>query len=369
MSDYYIGLMSGTSMDAVDVVLVDLADTQCRLIAQHSQAIPDNLKQSLLTLIEPAENEISLMMQHDVALGRLFAEAVNQLLIQSGYDHSEIKAIGSHGQTIRHYPTGQYPTTLQIADANIIAELTGITTVADFRRRDMAAGGQGAPLVPAFHNVMFHDDRKDQVIVNIGGIANVTLLPGKTNKVTGYDTGPGNCLMDSWVQQHLTINYDRDGEWGASGHVHPGLLERLLNDAYFSLPAPKSTGRETFNLGWLNEKLKSFPNLAPTDVQATLVELTARTISDAIELSLPSATQTMVCGGGVHNKYLMKRLDELLVQQHVSSTAHAGIDPDWIEAMAFAWLAKQTLEKKAGNLPEVTGAKHPVILGAIYPVI
>ena len=367
MSDYYIGLMSGTSMDAIDVALVDLDNKQCQLIAQYSHAIPADLKQSLLTLIEPTDNEISLMMQHDVALGRLFAEAVNQLLVQSKFNPSDIKAIGSHGQTLRHYPTGQYPTTLQIADANIITEQTGITTVADFRRRDIAAGGQGAPLVPAFHTVMFHDDKIDQVIVNIGGIANITLLPASTNKTGGYDTGPGNCLLDSWVQQHLSMNYDRDGEWGASGHVHPGLLERMLNDAFFSLPAPKSTGREYFNLNWLNEILKSFPNLAPQDVQATLIELTARTISDAIEQSLVTATQVMVCGGGVHNTHLMKRLDELLVEQYVTSTAHAGVDPDWIEAMAFAWLAKQTLERKAANLPAVTGAKHPVILGAIYP--
>ena len=367
MSDYYIGLMSGTSMDAIDVALVDLKDNQHQLITQYSHAIPADLKQSLLTLIEPADDEISLMMQHDVALGRLFADAVNQLLLQSGFNHSDIKAIGSHGQTLRHYPTGQYPTTLQIADANIIAELTGITTVADFRRRDMAAGGQGAPLAPAFHKVIFHNTEINQVILNVGGIANITLLPANNNKVSGYDTGPANCLMDGWVQQHLNINYDRDGEWGASGHVHPGLLERMLNDDYFSLPAPKSTGREYFNLNWLNEILQSFPNLAPHDVQATLAELTARTVSDAIQQSLPTAKQVMVCGGGVHNSYLMKRLDELLVEQRVTSTAQAGVDPDWIEAMAFAWLAKQTLENKTGNLPEVTGAKHAVILGAIYP--
>lgn len=366
MSDYYIGLMSGTSMDAIDAVLVDLANNECRLIAWHSHNIPSEVKQSLTGLIEPAPDEISLMMQMDVALGKLFADAVNQLLTQSGLQKSDIKATGCHGQTIRHYPTAHYPATLQIGDANTIAELTAITTVADFRRRDIAAGGQGAPLVPAFHQVIFNNPELDQVILNLGGIANITLLPARDKNVSGYDTGPANCLLDSWVQQHLRINYDRDGGWGASGHVHPGLLERLLNDPYFSLLPPKSTGREYFNLSWLNEDLKSFPGLAPQDVQATLVELTARSISDAIEQSLPGATRVLACGGGAHNKHLMQRLNELLVEQHVASTASVGVDPDWIEAMAFAWLAKQTMERKTGNLPEVTGAKHPVILGAIY---
>lgn len=367
MSDYYIGLMSGTSMDAVDVVIVDLEDNQCKLLKHYSHEIPVQVKKTLASLIEPAADEISRMMQMDVALGQLFAEAINQLLTQCELNRSDIKAIGSHGQTIRHYPAAQHPATLQIGDANIIAELTGITTVADFRRRDIAAGGQGAPLVPAFHNIIFHDSNLDQVILNLGGIANITLLTSNDNTVTGYDTGPANCLLDSWVHQHLKLNYDRDGEWAASGHVHPGLLERMLNDHYFALPAPKSTGREYFNLGWLNEILKSFPGLAPHDVQATLLELTARTISDAIEHSLPSATQVLVCGGGVHNKQLMLRLNELLVGQHITSTNSVGIDPDWIEAMAFAWLAKQTLSGKTGNIPSVTGAQHPVILGAIYP--
>ncbi|MGD8484134.1 MAG: anhydro-N-acetylmuramic acid kinase, partial [Thioalkalispiraceae bacterium] len=300
------------------------------------------------------------------ALGRLFAESVHQLLNQCRVPHSEITAIGSHGQTLRHYPHGQYPSTLQIADANIIAEQTGITTVSDFRRRDMAAGGQGAPLVPAFHQVIFHDPTQDRVILNIGGIANITLLPAN-GVVSGFDTGPGNCLLDSWVQQHLSINYDRDGEWGASGHVHPGLLERMSNDAYFSLASPKSTGREYFNLSWLNDILRSFPNLAAQDIQATLVELTARSISDAISETLPGCKQVMVCGGGIHNQHLMQRLDELLVEQRLLSTEQAGIAPDWVEAMAFAWLAKQTLENKPGNLPDVTGARKAVVLGAIYP--
>ena len=354
-------------MDAIDVALVDINDNNhCQLIAQHNHPIPEQLKQKLSSLIHPGENELARMMECDVELGKIFAEATNELLEQNNIEASQITAIGSHGQTLRHYPDNA--STLQIGDANIIAQLTGITTIADFRRRDMAAGGQGAPLVPAFHKMAFSHYESDQVVLNIGGIANITLIPAdKTNSVSGYDTGPGNCLMDEVALQHLKLPYDRDGEWGASGHVHPGLLERMLNDPYFAKAAPKSTGREFFNLNWLNEILKSFPNLAAQDIQATLRELTAQTICDAISNTMPTAKRVLVCGGGVHNSSLMKRLGELLVEQHVVSTAEENIDPDWVEAMAFAWLAKQTLENKTGNLPEVTGAQQSVILGAIYP--
>jgi anhydro-N-acetylmuramic acid kinase len=365
MGDYYIGLMSGTSIDAIDAALVELNSNQCKLIGHHSQPIPAELKESLLSLIEPGNDELARMMECDVELGKLFAEAANELIKKSNLSAKQIMAIGSHGQTLRHYP--DKATTLQIGDANIIAQLTGITTVADFRRRDMASGGQGAPLVPAFHNVMFSDYGHDQVIVNIGGIANITLLPADNKIISGYDTGPGNCLMDELALENLKLPYDRDGEWGASGHVHPGLLERMLNDLYFAKPTPKSTGREYFNKSWLDEILKSFPNLAAQDIQATLRELTAQTISDAINSSMPTVKRVLVCGGGVHNSALMKRLDELLVEQQVDSTAIEDIDPEWIEAMAFAWLAKQTLENKPGNLPDVTGATQGVILGAIYP--
>ncbi|MEJ2142935.1 MAG: anhydro-N-acetylmuramic acid kinase [Gammaproteobacteria bacterium] len=368
MGAYYIGLMSGTSMDGIDAALVELDDNHCQLIAHHTHPIPDELQQSLLSLIEPGDNELARMMDCDVQLGNLFAVAANALLTKSDINSSQVIAIGSHGQTLRHYPDSKNPSTLQIGDANIIAHETGIMTVADFRRRDMAAGGQGAPLVPAFHKVMFSTDKNDQVVVNIGGIANITLLPADSDKkVCGFDTGPGNCLMDELAQQHLKLAYDRDGEWGASGHVHPGLLERMLNEPYFARTAPKSTGREYFNHQWLTELLKSFPNLAAQDIQATLCELTAQTICDAIICSMPSAKRVLICGGGVHNTALMNRLDELLIEQQVASTEIDNIDPDWVEAMAFAWLAKQTLENKPGNLPEVTGARHPVVLGAIYP--
>ena len=366
MGDYYIGLMSGTSMDGIDAALVELDQDHCQLIAHHSHTIPEQLKQSLISLVKTGEDELARMMLCDVQLGNLFAEAANELISHSKIKPSQVKAIGSHGQTLRHYPDNA--ATLQIADANIIAQLTSITTVADFRRRDMAAGGQGAPLVPAFHKEIFSGYAHDQVILNIGGIANITLLPADTNdNISGYDTGPGNCLMDDVALQHLKLPYDRDGEWGASGHIHPGLLERMLNDPYFSKAVPKSTGREYFNPHWLDEILKSFPNLAAQDIQATLRELSAQTICDAINNSMPSAKRILVCGGGVHNTALMNRLDELMPGQQVASTITEDVDPDWVEAMAFAWLAKQTLNNKPGNLPEVTGATQAVILGAIYP--
>lgn len=367
MSNLYIGLMSGTSVDGIDAVLVSFNAQQIKLLASSHTAIPEELQTSLLAFNAPAQDELARYASCDVLFGRLLAQAVNTLLESTAYSAADIMAIGSHGQTVRHYPIGKTPTTLQIGDPNIVAELTGITTVADFRRRDMAAGGQGAPLVPAFHKVLFSAFEDDQVILNIGGIANITSLPtGKNARVSGYDTGPGNCLMDEVALQHLKRPYDRNGEWGASGHVHPGLLDRMLNDAYFAKPAPKSTGRDYFNLGWLDAILKSFPNLAAQDIQATLRELTARTICDAITTSLPDSKRVLVCGGGVHNSVLMQRLDELLIEQCVASTASEKVDPDWIEAMAFAWLARQTLQNEPGNLAEVTGAHHPVTLGGIY---
>ena len=366
MSDLFTGLMSGTSMDAIDAVLVDFSSVKPRLIAHHAHPIPDTTRSDLLSLVSPANNELQRSCQLDISMGQLFAEAVLALLETAQVAARDVTAIGSHGQTLRHYPL--LPNSLQIGDPNTIAELTGITTVADFRRRDMAAGGQGAPLVPAFHKAVFHSANVNRVILNIGGIANITILPTDNNAVvSGFDTGPGNGLMDEWVGQHLKLAYDRDGEWGASGHVHPGLLERMLNDAYFTAAPPKSSGREYFNLQWLAPMLDAFPHLAERDVQTSLCELTARSITDAIQHYAADTQEVLVCGGGVHNRLLMQRLDELLSPCKVRTTSDAGLDPDWVEAMAFAWLAKQTLAGKPGHLPAVTGAKHPVVLGGIYP--
>ncbi len=365
---YYIGLMSGTSLDAVDAALVCFNDKRCELQQHLALPIADDLRQQALSLLNPGNNELARLCRLDVQLGRLFAQAVQALLMQADLDSSMISAIGSHGQTLRHYPDSDFPTSLQIGDPNIIAEQTGITTVADFRRRDMAAGGQGAPLVPAFHQAMLQDNRYNRAIVNIGGIANITVLANDPDKpVIGFDTGPGNALLDSWTQQQLQQTHDKGGKWAARGICHAALLDNLLKDPYFRQTPPKSTGRETFNLRWLEKSLQHFPGLHAQDIQATLVELTAITIAQAILEYSPDTDQVLICGGGSHNTFLMQRLALHLPEQTIQSTHSAGIDPDWVEAMAFAWLAKQTMDGQTGNLASVTGAQHPLILGGIYP--
>jgi anhydro-N-acetylmuramic acid kinase len=291
--------------------------------------------------------------------------ATQGLLAEAGCQPAEIIAIGSHGQTIRHIPEGEYRTSFQIGDPNLIAELTGITTVADFRRRDMAAGGQGAPLVPAFHNQVFRASGINRVILNIGGIANITILPGdEEDPVSGFDTGPGNGLMDAWIFKHQGKQFDLNGEWAASGRVRPDLMDQMLADPYFSQAAPKSTGKEYFHLDWLKKHL---PKKAKAeDIQASLCELTAMTISQAIQQTAPATDEIYVCGGGAHNPHLIQRLNELHKPVNVTSTSELGLSPDWVEATCFAWLAKQTLHQQAANLPSVTGARHNVVLGGIY---
>lgn len=364
----YIGLMSGTSMDAVDAVLTDLSGSTPRLVHSYSHPFPDTLHTDLTALYSRKKHSLESLATLDIQLGQLFAEAANTLLAQAGYDASRIIAIGSHGQTIFHHPGGDTPCTMQIGDPNTIAEQTGITVVADFRRRDMAAGGQGAPLVPAFHAHLFRDSSHDRVVLNIGGIANITLLPANSHRpVIGFDTGPGNGLMDAWIQEHLKLPMDENGHWAASGKVHPLLFDKLLGDPYFQQPPPKSTGRERFNLAWLQTRIKRCKKrIIRKDVQATLCELTASTISSAIQETAPGASEVLVCGGGAHNLALMFRLQHQMPQYKVRSTEDYGLDPDWVEAVAFAWLAQQTLEGKPGNLPAVTGASHPVVLGGIY---
>lgn len=363
----YIGLMSGTSADAIDAVLVDLQSIPL-LIAQYTLALPTKTRQQIHALSLPSDKEIDRMGVLDADLGKLFAQTSLELLTKAGVSAAQIIAIGSHGQTIRHRPPGspEGTFTLQIGDPNLIAELTGITTVADFRRRDMAAGGQGAPLVPAFHHAIFPSQDKDRVIVNIGGMANITWLPMQ-GKVLGFDTGPGNVLMDIWVAEHLGKSYDQDGAWAANGQIYEPLLAVLLATPYFKIPAPKSTGRESFNRAWLDENLHSLSSaIAPNDVQATLMELTAITIADSINGLSQSSKEIFVCGGGAYNTALMQRLTVLLPKDTVASTAALGVDPQWIEAMAFAWLAQQTINHRPGNLCEVTGAKREVILGGVY---
>lgn len=360
--------MSGTSADALDAALVDFADErQPRLLATHSQPL-SHLRAEIHALAHPGPNEIQRLGRLSRQLAEISADAVHKLLEKAALRPADIAAIGSHGQTVRHEPPGQslHPFTLQLGDPSTIAELTGITTVADFRCRDIAAGGHGAPLAPAFHQMVF-SATTPRAVVNIGGMANITLLPDDT-RVMGFDTGPGNCLMDYWAQKHLGKAFDQGGRWAASGQSQVGLLTRMLNDPYFRQPPPKSTGREYFNHYWLNERLRTAEALPAADIQATLLELTAHTILDAIREAVGNETpETLfVCGGGAHNPVLMRRLAHL-GNLPVSSTGELGVDPQWVEAMAFAWLASRTLRGLPGNEPQVTGACRPVILGGVYP--
>lgn len=367
MDQLYVGLMSGTSMDAVDAVLVDLQGFP-RLLHARSHPLDAALRRRVVSLSEDSRIRLDDVVELDAALGREFAAAVLALLDEADTDPAEIRAVGSHGQTIRHLPAGTPPGSLQIADPNVIAQTTGITTVADFRRRDMAAGGQGAPLVPAFHDAVFRTPELDRVALNLGGIANITVLPADAeHEVTGFDTGPGNTLMDRWARRHLKAPMDRGGHWAGSGKVDQKLLEIMLRDRYFELPPPKSTGTEHFSQRWLERVLKRRAGrLLRKNVQATLCELTAVTVARAVREHAPRTTELLVCGGGVHNLALMFRLQMLLEDIAVKSAEDLGLAPDWVEATAFAWLAKRTMEGTPGNLPSVTGASGPVVLGGIY---
>ena len=364
---YYIGLMSGTSVDGIDAVVVSLAESGAvNLKATHQNAFPPDVRQRIQGLCSPGENELDRAGALDVELGRLFANAANAVLDRAGLTPADIRAIGSHGQTVRHRPAGPNAFSMQLANPSVIAQLTGITTVADFRMRDMAAGGQGAPLVPAFHDAQFRAPGKHRAIVNIGGIANVTYLPADdSHPVLGFDTGPGNTLLDQWHAAHRQTSHDVDGQWAASGTVQPALLQRLLSDEFFSKKSPKSTGREHFNLRWLERLLGDAGSCAAVDVQATLSELTAQSIAHDLK-SLPAVDEVFLCGGGCHNTDLVKRLTRQLQGIRIGTTEALGIDPDWVEACAFAWLAHRTLGNQPGNLPSVTGARRPVTLGGIY---
>ncbi len=353
-------------MDALDGALVDFASSPPKLIATHSHQLDTALRREILALAQPGDNELDRQAQLDVRLGRLSAEVCLQLLEKAGLTANDIQAIGSHGQTVRHAPHALVPYTVQIGDPNTIAQLSGITTVADFRRRDMSAGGQGAPLVPAFHQALFRSSEKNRVILNIGGIANISILPTDSSQaVIGFDTGPGNMLMDAWIQLYQGQPYDANGDWGRSGGVNAELLSQLLADPYFSMSPPKSTGRERYNLQWLEKQLSG--GQSTQDIQATLCELTAATITDAIRQFAPDTDEIYVCGGGARNGYLMERINAYLDSCLVTTTTTLGVDPLWVEAMAFAWLARQTLHALPGNLPAVTGAREAVILGGIYP--
>ncbi|EAR59848.1 anhydro-N-acetylmuramic acid kinase [Neptuniibacter caesariensis] len=364
-ANIYIGLMSGTSLDGIDAVAVRFTP-DCHIIASHSEPFPSDLKQQILRLTQPGDREIDLMGQIDIQLGELFSHSVMQLLQKNGLKAESIAAIGSHGQTIRHRP--EHGFTLQIGDPNIIAERTGITTIADFRRRDMAAAGQGAPLVPAFHQAMLHNPDMDRVLLNIGGMANITHLPqDPTKAISGFDTGPGNILLDAWINEIKGLPFDKDGAWASSGKINSALLNDLLSLDYFQEAPPKSTGREQFNLAWLQNTLATHQDIANKDVQRTLLELTAATIADALNKYVNCDQYDLfVCGGGSRNHQLTQRIQDLLPNVVMQTSDKAGIDADWMEAAAFAWLAKCCLGGSCGNAPSVTGAKGNRILGAIY---
>jgi anhydro-N-acetylmuramic acid kinase len=368
---HFIGLMSGTSLDAVDAVLVDLNEHRHDVLAHHSQPIPDNLRAAIARLCQPGDIEgdpIDQIGAVDREMGELFADAVAALLAIADIPAARIAAIGSHGQTIRHRPPDgatAHPFTLQIGDPNCIAARTGITTVADFRRRDIALGGQGAPLVPPFHAAAFRHPDRDRAVVNLGGIANVTLLPAE-GEVSGFDVGPGNCLLDAWVKRHLDRPYDDGGAWASAFTPDASLLQTLQQHPFFNREPPKSTGREDFNLSWLDAQLRGFPALEPGVVQATLLTLTSTTLTLALE-KYSTIGEVYFCGGGARNQALLDDLSARLKPRTVATTAALGLDPQWVEAAAFAWLARETLHGRPGNLPAVTGASRAAVLGAIYP--
>lgn len=365
--EFYLGLISGTSADGIDVALTSFDPTPSlhgALTHPYSSATRDRI----LALAQ-GDGRIPLdeLGALDVEIARTFAHAANALLSREGIAPSAITALGSHGQTVRHRPGQALPYTLQLGDPNVIAESTGITTVADFRRRDMAAGGQGAPLAPAFHAAMLPRDARTRVVLNLGGIANVTILPASPQlPVTGFDTGPASCLLDAWAQRQLGQAFDAGGAFAAGGTPDAGLLERLLADPYFLMPPPKSTGREVFHLTWLQAHLHG-QAIAPADVQATLLALTARSIGAAVRAQAGDANEVLVCGGGVRNPVLMRAIAGELAPIRVASTATRGIDPDFVEAMLFAWLARERLASRAvENLCHVTGARGARVLGAVY---
>ncbi len=365
----YLGLMSGTSMDGIDVAVVRFGDHKCEVVAAACVTYPDSIRNDLRSLRQGTGTcTIDMIGQLDRMVGECFADAAVEILSQNRINPANIAAIGSHGQTLRHQPEAVPPYTMQIGDPSIIAARTGIPVVADFRRGDMAVGGQGAPLAPAFHEWLLRHDSIDRVALNIGGIANITTLPSR-GPVTGFDTGPGNTLLDAWARQQLDRDFDFEGSWAAGGAVSQKLLDAMMRDPYLAEPPPKSTGFEHFNLEWLETMIAASLALpAAQDVQATLAELTCRSIADAITAHASGTAEVFVCGGGFHNNDLMRRLRGRLRGVSIQSTSVYGLDPDWVEAAAFAWLAKRRIAGEPGNLPSVTGAERRALLGAIFAV-
>lgn len=365
MARYFLGMISGTSVDGVDAVICEFGDRSCTIVQAQTFAYPPAIERRIQSLIRTGEGQLAEIGALDVAVGRFFADCAVAIIRAAGVDSKDVAAIGHHGQTIWHEPNPPEPFSWQLGDPNSVAAITGIDTVADLRRLDMAFGGQGAPIVPAFHQWLFASDAAARVILNVGGIANLTLLaPGR--EVLGFDTGPANTLLDAWTRDCLDQPFDANGHWSASGTVDQRLLAELLDDPYFALPAPKSTGRERFNETWLKQKLAAIdPTPGDEDVAATLVDLSARSIVEAIKtLELPNY-ELFACGGGTKNATLMRRIGEL-AGLGPKTTADFGLDPDWVEAAAMAWLASARVERTAGNVPTVTAAREARVLGGLY---
>lgn len=374
MPELYIGLMSGTSMDGVDAVLVDFSGFKPRIVQHASAPLDADLRSAFHSLNSSGADELHRAALAANALVRLYASLVQVLLSSSGTSPSEVLAIGAHGQTVRHRPQcfDGCGYTLQLNNPALLSELTGIDVVADFRSRDVAAGGQGAPLVPAFHLEMFGQSGKTIAVLNIGGISNLSVLDRRASihgnaTIIGFDCGPGNALMDHWCHQHTGQNFDAAGQWAATGQVVPALLEHLAIDPFFAMPPPKSTGRDLFNPEWLQDKLSQFPQARAQDVQATLTELTAMTCCAAVEKFAPDCETLIVCGGGALNAHLMRRLSSRLPCVRVETSGVHGLAPQQVEAAAFAWLARKTMRRETGNLRAVTGARSECVLGAVYP--
>jgi len=362
--EHLIGMLSGTSRDGVDTVLVNFSRGSMSILHASCVPYPAAIRQKLDQLLEtgkrPTSDETGLL---DETLGRFFARSAQNLVREAGMEMRDIRAIGSHGQNVWHDPRGETPVSIQLGRLDLIAKNTSTTTIGNFRSADVLAGGQGAPLAPLLHQELFHNENEDRAVLNIGGIANLTILPAKGG-VSGFDCGPGNCLMDVWTRRHLQKDYDDNGRWAASGKIDPALLESMLQDPYFSQPSPKSTGLEHFNITWL-DKILADSSLQEVDVQATLAELTALSVANSLRDSGEPA-RLLVCGGGVHNGFLMRRLAAALPDVIVETTGRYGADPDWVEGLLFAWLARERLNQQMQNTPPVTGATRPVLLGDVH---
>ena len=364
--EIYIGLMSGTSLDGIDISIVDFANTEPSVLHCSTVAYDESLRDRIRNLTHSRETTLDNLYTLDTDLGTLYAETVNRVLELASLDRSTVVALGCHGQTIRHRPDIESAYTAQLGDPNRVATLTGITTIADFRRKDVALGGQGAPLACAFHKSRFYSSDEDRAVINIGGIANITYLPADRDQpVIGFDTGPGNTLGDYWIRKNRDLPYDAEGDWASGGQILEPLLQKMISqESYFTQKLPKTTGTEYFNPGWLRPFIEDAPN--PVDLQTTLVELTALTIADALK-GLPSTPgNCYICGGGAHNKYLLDRLAKAIPDSNIQTTQNLGVDPDFVESIAFAWLARERIERRSGNLPDVTHAYRSGILGGIY---